>query len=486
MKISKTRKTILNRAVLVFAALFAIVAAAPAQETPSPFRIGEHLTYNVSFEKYNNAAFAETYVVSRGKIEGKDAVELRCRIKTLGFLSSAFYMIDESRTVFASPATGMPLYIQKTSNDGILPKQNITNNLAGGTASLDLLTLIYQIRAAGGVGSFTFSENGKTYSVTLLNGTSEKVKTDAGEFDTTVSTAASDYLTDLGIKDLKVNLATDEAHTPVAFTFATAKGKFRGVLASSTIVEPQVADPDPTPTPTPTPRPAATPRLSPTPVPYVDNEPLAEDLPFSLGETLEYRISYGGAPVGTARLQAKERTQFQGTDSVLFSAEITDVQGGNQPFSKGDKITARVNPESLAPLFTEFTFRGPLSAFSQSEKFDPLGGVTVSGNPTPIETPVGTHSLLSFIYAVRAFSLHPSKDLSNPVNDTRVAVFWNSKAYIFTLRPSDTDLTDASGKKTPALLVNVVTGEPQLDQLGFKIWLGTDAKRLPLRITLGA
>jgi len=251
------------------------------------------------------------------------------------------------------------------------------------------------------------------------------------------------------------------------------------------VVEPQVAEADPTPTPVPTPQPTATPRPSPTPVPYVDNVPLSEDLPFSLGETLEYRISYGGARVGTARLQAKERTQFQGADSVLFSAEITDVQGGNQPFSKGDKITARVNPDSLAPLFTEFTFRGPLSAFSQTEKFDLLGGVMVSGNPTPIETPVGTHSLLSFIYAVRAFSLHPSKDLSNPVNDTRVAVFWNSKAYIFTLRPSETELADASGKKTPALLVNVVTGDPQLDQLGFKIWLGTDAKRLPLRITLG-
>jgi hypothetical protein len=486
VKISKTRKTMLNRAVLVFAAFLTAVAAAPAQDTRSPFRIGEHLTYNVSFEKYNSAAFAETYVVSRGKIAGKDAIELRCRIKTLGFLSSAFYMVDESRTVFASPSTGLPLYIQNTSSDGILPKQNITNNLASGAPNLDLLTLVYQIRAAGGVGAFTFSENGKTYSMTLINGTSEKVKTDAGEFDTTVSTATSDYLTELGIKDLKVNLANDEAHTPVVFTFATGKGKFRAALASSTIVEPQVADPDPTPTPEATPRPTATPRPSPTPVPYVDNEPVSEDLPFSLGETLDYRISSAGAPVGTVRVQAKERTQFQGADSVLLVAEITDMQGGNQPFAKGDRVTARVNPDSLAPLITEFTFRGPLSAFSQTEKFDPVGGVTVSGNPTPIETPVGTHSLLSFIYAVRAFSLHPSKDLSNPVNDTRVAVFWNSKAYIFTLRPSDTEITDAAGKKTPALLVNVVTGEPQLDQLGFKIWLGTDAKRLPLRITLGA
>lgn len=485
VKILKMRKTMVNRAVLVFAALFA-VAAISAQVTPPQFPVGERLTYNVSFEKYNNVAFAETYVVSRGKIEGQDAIELRCRMKTLGFFSSAFNMVDDSRTVFASPATGMPLYVQNTSNGGIVPKRVITNYLPGGGTNFDLLTLIYQIRSAGGVGLFSFSEDGKTYSITLQNGTSEKVKTDVGEFDTTISTAASDYLTEHGIKDLTINLANNGAHTPVAFAFSTDKGKFRAVLASSTIVEPQVAEADPTPTPVPTPQPSATPRPSPTPVPYVDNEPLSEDLPFSLGETLDYRITSAGVPVANARLQAKERTQFQGIDSLMLTAEISGVQGGNQPFVRGDRVTARVDPDSLTPLATEFTFHGPLSAFSQTEKFNPFGGVTVSTNPTPIETPVGTHSLLSLIYAVRAFSLHPSKDLSNPVNDTRVAVFWNSKAYIFTLRPSETELTDAAGKKTPALLVNVVTGDPQLDQLGFKIWLGTDAKRLPLRISLGA
>jgi hypothetical protein len=212
---------------------------------------------------------------------------------------------------------------------------------------------------------------------------------------------------------------------------------------------------------------------------------LSEDLPFALGEMLDYKITNAGTPVGTMRLQAKERTQFQEKDSLLLVADVTGVDGGNQPITPNDRLTARVNPESLAPILMEFNFRGPLSAFSHSEKYDQLSNVTVSGSPTPVEIPVGTHSLLSFLYAVRAFSLHPSKDLSNPVNDTRVAVFWNSKPYIFTLRPSDSEITDATGKKTPAMLVNIVTGDPQLDQLGFKIWLGMDTKHLPLRISLG-
>src|SRR6266404_5607977 len=49
----------------------------------SRFRIGEKLTYSVSFGKFDNAAYAQTCVVSRGKIAGKDAVELHSKIKTL-------------------------------------------------------------------------------------------------------------------------------------------------------------------------------------------------------------------------------------------------------------------------------------------------------------------------------------------------------------------------------------------------------------------
>jgi hypothetical protein len=493
VKISKVRKTIINRAVLLFAATgLAVLTTVGQDPARSSFRIGERLTYNVSFEKYNNVAFAETYVASRGKIGGKDAVELHCRIKTLGFLSSTFYLIDESRTVFASPTSGMPLYIENVSNGRLMPKQNVSNFLVNPATNFDLLTLIYQIRAAGGLGSFTFSEEGKPYSITLQSDgkgekvKTEKIKTDVGEFDTSISTVSSDYLTELGIKNLKINFANDERHTPVVFRFATEKGSFRAVLASSTVVEPQVAETEPTPTPVPTLRPAVTPRPSPTPVPYVDNEPLSEDLPFTLGETLDYKISYSGLPAGSARLQAKERTQFQGKDSLLLMAEVTGVEGGNSAFIRSDAISARVNPESLAPIQTDFNFKGPLSAFTHGERYNSLGGVTVSTDPAVIETPVGTHSLLSFLYAIRAFNLHPSKDINNPINDTRVAVFWNSKPYIFILRPSNSEITDAAGKKTPAMLVSVVTGDPQLDQLGFKIWLGTDAKHLPLRISLGA
>src|SRR5690348_9231501 len=69
--------------------------------TPSGIRIGERLTYNISFQRYNDVGYFETFAVSRGKLGDADAVELRMKLKTSGLLSAAFYQIDEARTTFA-------------------------------------------------------------------------------------------------------------------------------------------------------------------------------------------------------------------------------------------------------------------------------------------------------------------------------------------------------------------------------------------------
>ncbi len=110
--------------------------------------------------------------------------------------------------------------------------------------------------------------------------------------------------------------------------------------------------------------------------------------------------------------------------------------------------------------------------------------VTVGGTPA-VEVPVGTHSILSLLYAVRSFNLKPSKDTTAPVNDTRVAVFWENRPYVFTLRPETADLITQQGEKVSAQLVTVKTGNPQLDALNIKIWLSNDDRRFPLRISAG-
>ena len=449
----------------------------------SNFRIGERLTYNMSFGPFANAGYAETYVVSRGKLGDRDAIELRSKIKTNDFVSAAFYLVDESRTTFASSETGLPLYIRKTVNAGVLPQEIINNYTIAPTINYDFLTLLYQARKMGGTGSFPLFEDEKSYTMAFQNAGIEKLKTDAGEFETSVSTVQSEYLTEKGFKEFKVNFSSDEQKIPVQIRFKTEKGEFKAVLASiQTIVEETEVQP--------TPIPIQTPRNTPTPVPtatpYLENQALLTELPFDLGETLEYQISQNGQAVGNFQLQAAERKQLNGQDSLLLTATATGVAAGNSIFKLGDAVRANVNPDTIVPQRIEIKFTGTLSSFNQATQFDQRTGTALSGGTSRIEIPVGTHSLLSLAYALRSFNLKPSKDPQNPVNDTRVAVFWDTQAYVFTLRPATGDIINLRGEKVSAQLISINTGNPQLDQLNLRVWLSNDEKRLPLRFSVGS
>ena len=68
--------------------------AAGKQGLPISVRIGEKITYAISFGKFTNVAYAELSAVSRGKLSDRDAIELHGRFKTLDFVSAAFYLID--------------------------------------------------------------------------------------------------------------------------------------------------------------------------------------------------------------------------------------------------------------------------------------------------------------------------------------------------------------------------------------------------------
>lgn len=476
--------------VFAFASFHVFRNASAQQETalksqPNYFRVGERLSYNISFDRYDNAAYAEIYSVSRGKLGERNAVELRAKIKTVDFVSSAFYALDEARTTFASPETNLPLYVRKTTNTSVTPKEIVYNYLVNPSSANDLLTLVYQIRNAGGAGNFTFQEDEKSYSISLQNTVGERVRTDAGEFDTLVATAQSQYFTDKGITNFSINFSQDEARVPVLIRFKTAKGNFRAALASRQLIEPETAV-EPTPAIVVAPAPQKTPKPVATPTPYIENQALSAELPFALGETLEYQIStVGGKYFGNVQLQAKERKQFAGLDSLHLAATVTETQAGNPLFNLNDSIRAQVNPDTLEPQQIELKFSGANAQYNQTARFDQKnGGVSFNGANSAF-TPVGTHSLLSLAYAVRAFNLKPSKDQTNPVNDTRVAVFLGSQAYVFTLRPSSGEIINLKGEKIPAQLISISTGNAAFDQLGLRLWLGTDEKRLPLRLAIG-
>lgn len=460
-----------------------ITTARTFTTSSSLFRIGEKLIYNISFGKFRDGGFAELYVVSRGKLAGKDVVEIRSRTKTLGLVSAAFFLIDENRTVFASPDTGLPLYIRKTTNDGPLPKDTVNNYLKDATSNFDLITMIFKAREAGGNGTFPFLEGEQIYTATFQTTVSEHVKTDAGDFETSVSTVQSELFTVNGIKEVKINFTSDEDRVPVLIRFKTVKGEFRASLRDIHMDEPEIT-PTLTPTPVPTPLLISTPRPTPTPLSYIDNKPLLPELGFALGEILVYKISTGGNAVAAITLAAAERKLFKKKDSLLLTATITGTEQGNIAFRLGDRVTTQVDPDTLAPRWSESKFVTLFPGLNQTLTFDQRTGNISFGAAQPFDGPVGTHTLLSLVYAIRSFNLKVSKDLSNPVNDTRVAVFWESRPYIFTLHPADPADIIINGEKVSAQLITVNTGNPDLDALSLKVWLGTNS-RVPVRFSFG-
>jgi hypothetical protein len=470
---------------VVFAVFAAISTTALIAQSTTQFRNGEKLTYQISFDRFSNVGYAELHVASTGKLSGRDAVELRAKIKTLDFVSAAFFLVDQSRTVYITPDTGLPLYISNIDSGGPVPKETIQNYLTTPTANFDLVSAIYKARGNGGSGTYPVFEDGQQYVVNFLSSGAEKVRTDAGEFDTTVSTVTSEYLTAHGLRDFKINFSTDEERLPVLFRFKMGKNEFRIALAGISKPEP-VSSPTSTPNPVKIPLPQITPRPTPSPTPYIDNRPLAPELGFKLGETLEYRVISAGAAAGTITLSAKERKFINGEDSLVLTAEVTELEPGNKLFAQGDQIRTLVDPETLAPRSIEVIFKNAFPGLNGTATFDGRTGVIKAGALPPFEAPVGTHSILSLIYAMRSFNLTPSRDPSSPVNDTRVAVFWESKAYVFTLRPSKSEEVTINGVKMQAQMISISTGNSELDALAPKIWLNMAEGRIPVRFSIGS
>ena len=454
----------------------------PSQESPSLFRIGEKISYNVSFGKFANAAYAETFVASRGKLSGRDAVEIRGRVKTLEMVSAAFFMVDESRSVYVAPDTGLPLYITSNSKNTVLPQEKISNYLSQPASGYDLLSVLYKARGSGGAGTFPLFENDQASSVTFIPTNSERVRTDAGEYDTVVSLVQSPALTDAGIKDVRVNFTTDEARIPLQIRFKTDKGDFRALVTAVALPAPVVAEESASPTPVPSP--TLVPRPTATPDQYVDNRPLLPELGFPLGETLEYGVSAAGRSLGRILFNVQERRRFQNTDSLLLAATVTLVEPGANVLVLGESARTQVDPETLAPSWASFNFTSSFSGLKQTITFDSKTGQIKFGAPAAVEAPIGTHNLLSLLYAMRSFNLRPSKVTNNPVNDTRVAVFWDEKPLVFTLRPGNPQEIDISGEKVLAQMISINTLDPQLDKLGLKVWLRA-ADRVPVRIIAG-
>lgn len=409
------------------AVVLALCAFAPTQAqtrvavTTAPFsatvyRVGERLTYNVSYSQFTTAAHVELFVAGMNTGNGRTGVELRAQVETSGVVAAAIYSINNEYISIVDPATGLPFRSQliiREAGSVALPGEpppplTVFSNRPN---TFDLLSAIYRLRA------LPPPTEGAAYRLSVANGEEqfnaevraegkEVVRTSVGSFNCTVLSVRAPDNRQADDLRLRVYISDDAQRLPVRVTARINSGLIRADLASISLEsEPSPAEAPAPPRPTPTPPVAAQPGVG------NASPALTGDLPFAVGEQLNYQVYLGGGqqPLATLAYQVRPRARYFGRDGLLITATAQTNELGNRLFVINDQISSYVNPATLLPFRTEVRLQEGRRRVNTTLTVEQDRGTAVSDKGQRIEIPVGTHDLVSVLYAMRSFDLRPRK-----------------------------------------------------------------------------
>ena len=228
------------------------VGASPFSE--APYRVGERLTYTVSFSNFPVAAHVEMLVAARGQLYGREGVELQAHVETVGVISAALYALNDSYVSFVDPSTGLPYRSRQEIREGTRV-ENLTRDynaplgesalpsgqtVTAPSAAYDLLSALYRLRAlplAPGAVYTLAVQNGQTvYNVELRVTGRENIKTNLGSSAALVTQVRVRDNAEADAYRVGVYFSDDERHVPLLITARHRAGEIRAEIASAEIV----------------------------------------------------------------------------------------------------------------------------------------------------------------------------------------------------------------------------------------------------------
>lgn len=469
------------------------IASNPFSATP--YKVGERLTYDVSFSSFVSVAHVELQVVSRGTFSGREGVQLRAKVSTTGVISAALFSINNDYVSYVDPQTGLPFRAQQVLREASRTTDTSTDlNQPAGTAALtpirrtngfagtyDFVSALYRLRALplaeGSTYRFTVrNENDQDYEAELKVRGRQVLKTSLGSFDTVVSQVHISNNSRADGYRIRIYFSDDERHVPVLVTARHQAGEIRAELAGSEFVPPV------TPVGTPSPRPPVA-LAAPTPTPPIVNRPAnsesseLEDLPFKVGEQLNYQVflAESATPVGTATFQVRARSRYFDRDGLLFVVRAQTTGAAQRLFMADDRISTYVDPKTLLPFRDEMNLVEGKRRVNQTLTLNQDYGTATTDKGQRIEIPVGTHDYISFFYAARTFSLAPPKR-------NAVSMLINNKPRTVFLSSLKRETIQLGSQRIPAIAVSITTDDPQSDKFVLRAWISEDERRLPLRL----
>ena len=484
--------------------------ASASQLNPAPYRVGERLTYTVAFSNFPTAAHIELTVASRGQLYGREGVELRAHVETIGVVSAALYSINNDYISFVDPSTGLPYRVQQAIREGARV-EDLTRDYnaplvgasapastveTGASGTYDFLSALYRLRALpltqGATYPFVVQNGANTYNAEVKITGHELLKTNVGSSNALVAQVRVRDNKQADNYRVRVFFTDDERHLPVLITARHSAGEIRVELASAEFlsdIPPAAVAATPTPQPPGIKLPPGTtpPRVPPGTTPPVNTvQPPANsgaalpELPFKPGESLNFSFFMGTnpQPVGVASFLVRPRAKYFNRDGLLLTASWQTAGAGATLFPVNDQINSYVDAATLLPFRTELSIVEGKRRARWTVSSDQLSGSALFDDGTRVEAPIGTHDLVSVFYALRSFDLTPGKR-------NAVSLLVNKRPrllYVTALRPANITLA-GGGKPIQAVELSLATSDADGDRFQLHLWVSTDKRRLPLRLT---
>jgi hypothetical protein len=486
-------------AIIVLVGAFALPASAQitseAASQPfssAPYKVGERLTFNVSFSNFISAAHVELLVAARGNFFGRDGIQLKGHIETNGMVNAALFAINNDYITYVDPATGLPFRGQQIVR-GASPTTDVSAdfNQAAGSAALppkrtgdfpgtyDFLSAVYRLRAlplqVGSTHYLSVRGENLTYEIEVKVVGRESIKTNVGTFETMVCQVRVNNDSKANGYKIKLYFSDDERHVPIRITARHPAGEVVAELAGSEYIPTPAVPPPSNPGPTPV-GPPVQPVAN--PIPPASGDSSLDALPFKVGEQLNYQVFLPtiNQPVGLATFQVRGHSKYFDHDGLWFALSAQTTNALQHLFFASDKVNSYSDPKTLLPFHTELDFKEGRNISNTKLVINQDYGTATTDKGVRIEIPVGTHDYLSFFYVLRTFNLTPPRR-------TAVSILVNNKPKTLFISALKKETVQLGTQTIPAVQVSLTTDDAQSDKFQLRAWISDDRRRLPLRLT---
>ena len=480
----------------------------------STLRVGERLVYNITFSEFAVAGRIEMEIVEQGNFFGQDSVQIRTKAESLGQVRSLFGDIDHLYTAYVNPRTAIPYRVVSSVRQGKTQSDDtVVFDQAKGQATFsddssasisqgafDLTSLIYALRLRGipesGKQKFSALLGREVIEFEAVHKGKEQLVTQTGTY---TATQIKLYPQNKKYKKYRgyIWFSDDAQRLPVAAKASTPFGELRADLTSATIATPNatplaklkewIDESGATRSPGGVSSAGTAPNNGSKPGTVIVDPPgtkngskeaapaePAPNLPFGVGERLNYDVSWGKLPsVGKVSFEVRQQGMLGANRVFEFYGEAATLGAARSLISVNDQVSSFVTVDSLLPVKTDLRLREGRRTKLTTATYDWSKRSATLSSGTSVQIQPGTLDLLSLYYVIRSAELKVGKTYSFPFLDAN-----HRMQYVKVNVVKQEPIGGPMGTRD-TMQLDIMTPQPSPALLA-QVWISNDTTKLPL------